>query len=490
MPFTRRHQVYAVPETAEGVYSAPTPGGLRLVHAPTVTPEYEGHERNIVAESLSMEASEIGRQLLNWNFEVDFGSAGSVGSPAVPVIPLWALFLKSCGMQERRIKSLKIAGTTPTITNTITHGTEIVGGTSGARGRVIGTYTGVTHTKVFYEPMDGVGAAAANLLHFAAAELVSSVEAPAGSFTTDAADLEQDEGYVYKPSDHIVWTATTTGAWGVRIPEPLESILGATSAAWGMLVRPVDALVGATLIRYEPLFGALAAEVIATNIAPFATNTLATVGAPQSNYTLSLASIIDNHLFSARGVRGNWKIDAKSGEPMRLAFEMKGIEQGILNLPSHMFNAPTITSAHRFSSANFSVAALAMRIQQLSFDLGASVAIREDPNFAHGAMSYRVTGRDPGGSIDPELSNLTAHDFWARWAAATVNFAKVRIGTAETALGTSLHNVGSTLWLDIPNAQYDPVTIGDREGVATAAAAFKARRSLWYGEDEVYIYVL
>lgn len=490
MPFTRRHQVYAVKENAEGVYQAPSASGLRLVHAPTVTPERVSHERNMVAESLSMEPSEIGRQLLNWNFEVDFGPAGTVGSPVVPVIPLWALFLKSCGMQERRIKSLKIAGTTPTITNTITHGTEIVDGTTGARGRVIGTYSGILHTKVFYEPMDGVGAAAANLLHFGAGNTVSSVEVPAGSFVTDAADLEKDEGYLYKPSDHIVWEATTTGAWGTRVPQPLESFLGVTSGAWGMLVRPVDSLAGVTVIRYEPQFGAFVAEVIATNIAPPATNTLAGVGAPQSNYTLSLASIIDNHLFSARGVRGNWKLDAKSGEPMRLAFEMKGIEQGILDLPSHMFNAPTITTSSRFSSANFSVAGLAMRIQQLSFDLAATLAIREDPNFAHGAMSFRVTGRDPGGSIDPELTNLVAHDFWARWAAATANFAKVRIGTAETALGTGSHAVGSTLWLDIPNAQYDPVTIGDREGVATAAAGFKARRSLWYGEDEVYIYVL
>ena len=490
MPFTRRHQVYAVPEVSEGVYQAPSASGLRLVHTPTITPEYAAHERNLVAESLSQEPSEIGRQLLDWNFEVDFGPAGSVGTPAVPVIPLWALFLKACGMQERRIKSLKITGTTPTITETITHGAEIFDTTTFARGRVIGTYTGTGHTKVFYEPMDGVGGAANNLQHFGAGNTVNSLEVPAGSFVIDAADVEQDEGYLYRPSDHIVWTATTTGMWGTRLPVPLESILGVTSIAWGMLLRPIDAAAAATVIRYEPLFGALIAEGIATNIAPFATNTLADVGAPNSNYTLSLASILDNHLFSARGCRGNWKLDAKSGDPMRLAFEMKGIEEAIINLPSHMFNAPTATTSSRFASANFSVAGLALRIQQLSIDMAAALAIREDPSFPHGAMSYRVTGRDPGGSIDPELSNLTAHDFWARWAQATANFAKVRIGTPETSLGTASHNVGGTLWLDIPNAQYDPVTIGDREGVATAAAGFKARRTTWYGEDEAYIYVL
>lgn len=490
MPFTRRHQVYAVAETAEGTYLSPSPSGLRLVHEPIVTPEKTMHERNMVAESLSQEASEVGRQFLNWAFAVDFGPAGTTGSPAVPVIPVWALFLKACGMQEVRIKSLTINGSPPTITATIGHRSTITDSVTGAKGRVVGTYTGTTHTKVLYEPIDETGATPANMLHFAAGSTATSDDDTPGTFVIDAADLEAVEGYLYRPSDHIVWNVTTTGAWGVRIPAPWESFLGGTSAAWGLLLRPVDAFAGATVLKYEPLFGAFSGETIATNIAPFATNTLAGAGTPHSNYSLSLASIIDNHLFASRGCRGSWKLNAVAGEPMRLEFEMKGIEQSIVNLPSHVFNAPTMTTSSRFASAGFTADALAMRIQNLAFDMGAQLSVVDDPSFALGARSYRVSGRDPGGSFDPELTNLTAHDFWARWAAATANDIRVRIGTAETLLGTSSHVVGSTIWMDVPNAQYDPVTIGDRDGIATAAAAFKARRDAWYGEDEVCIYVL
>ena len=113
--------------------------------------------------------------------------------------------------------------------------------------------------------------------------------------------------------------------------------------------------------------------------------------APHSNYSLSLASILDNHVFAARGVRGSWKLNAVAGEPMRLEFDFDGLRWFIQDLPNHNFSAPTITTAKRFASANLDVAGHAMRIKNLEFDMAATRAIVDDPSFAFGARSYRVT---------------------------------------------------------------------------------------------------
>ena len=485
---TRKKQLYAVSEPAEGVYTAPSPSGLRLVHDLEIDLDFSDHPRNLVAESMSTEGSDTGREMAKVNFSVDLGGSGTVTTE-----PLFALFLKACGMRPIRLYSFVPAGaiTLGTGSAPFAHGETISNGaTDPALGKIVGSYSG-TPTKIVYMPLLTSGGT------FTASDVVTGLTSGA-SVTISGADPVA-HGYAYLPTSNIVWKGTRDARWSYTgptyaLPEP-ESTLADASGNKSTILRPLGDNSSTTGDVYlEPIFGTHGTGAIASSIDPFHATNLDTAPTPNGNYSLSMGLILDGILVSLRGARGNWKLNLQTGQPTRMDFEFMAVVHTIVDLPPHTYNDPTITRSLRFQSAQFRLDSTAHRLAQLELDMQNTLAPRDDPSFGHGAMSYRVTGRSPQGRMDPEMNTLAVWDWYSKWRngdqPASQSDIRARMGTNEDAVGTASHDEGGTVWLDVPKAQLHPVQFGDREGIRTADVTFDARRGDWYGNDEIAFYVI
>jgi len=90
-----------------------------------------------------------------------------------------------------------------------------------------------------------------------------------------------------------------------------------------------------------------------------------------------------------------------------------------------------------------------------NFDLANDVVIRECINEADAFKGVIITGREPVGSIDPELELVATHDFWGILSTADVLGWHVKVGTLR----------GNIVRFDSDSVQYNGLSYADRDGL-------------------------
>lgn len=226
-----------------------------------------------------------------------------------------------------------------------------------------------------------------------------------------------------------------------------------TAPDWGKMMKGCgysETIVALTSVTYKP-----------------ATNNL-------SN-SMTLGVYMDGVISRIWGARGNVKAAMNAGKPGILSFEFQGaafeVVDGALLAPSY-----TIIIPPAFLNASLLLDSYAAICAKVDFDTANILALRESINSSSGFLSCLITGRNPKGSMDPELSLVAAYDFFGKWKTPGT------LGQLQLAANGGAGNIAT---ITFPKVRYAKIASEDRNGIRTLGLDFEA--CLSSGDDEISI---
>ncbi len=257
---------------------------------------------------------------------------------------------------------------------------------------------------------------------------------------------------------------------------PLKSLYGGTLIQLVLKCEvkgPGSAYAAAVRPEIDPLLRACGfSSTVDTSVG---TETVTYVPVSTGHESVTIYIYEDGTLYKLTGGRGNVSFSAETGQPVYATFTITGHVSTMtdVSLPTPAYDT---TNPPLFLSAGFSVHSYSAIINTLSIDAANAVAMAPSANAADGYGEVRLTGRDFGGSFDPEKVVVATHNPIAIWKAGTV--AAMSIGP----LGSSQYNKYD---MDLPAVYYAEVGPGDRDGIQTYGLNYKAIGSS--GDDDLTI---
>jgi hypothetical protein len=183
--------------------------------------------------------------------------------------------------------------------------------------------------------------------------------------------------------------------------------------------------------------------------------------------SLTMAVYMDGVIARIWGARGNVKGSADTGKPGIFSFEFQGaafevVDGGLLS-PTYTAIVPPA-----FLSASLLLDAYAAIVKKVDFDTGNIIALRESINSASGYLSALITGRNPKGSMDPELPLVATYDFHGKWKTPAT------LGSLSLAATGAAGNI---VTVSFPKVRYASISHNDRNGLRTLGLDFEATPS-------------
>lgn len=164
------------------------------------------------------------------------------------------------------------------------------------------------------------------------------------------------------------------------------------------------------------------------------------------------------------------------GKPGILSFEFQGaafevVDGALLSSVSYTTIIPP-----PFLNASLLLDAYAAICSKVDFDTANVLALRESINAVSGFLSCLLTGRNPKGSMDPELPLVASYDFYGKWKTPGT------LGALQLAAAGSAGNI---VTVSFPKVRYAKIADQDRNGIRTLGLDFEA--TLNTGDDEISI---
>lgn len=270
---------------------------------------------------------------------------------------------------------------------------------------------------------------------------------------------------------------------------PGETVTGGTSLAVGRVVG--ECANGTTTLYLVVVSGTFQNAEVLTGGTSGATSTSGSTVTTSQGYeyrplssgppSLTMARYLDNTLKQLMyGVRGNMKITAQVGEPAFLEFDFLGVYDATSDAAALAATYET-TIPPTFKGVGFSIQSLSAVFSKFDLDMKNSLQARESANASKGVLSVFIGNRNPGGSIDPELTSVATHDWFGKLSANTTGRMAFKLGSSA----------GNTIWVAAPLAQYEAVGDDDRSGIAVAGVEVGYKSgSVNTGDDEVLLAML
>jgi len=131
--------------------------------------------------------------------------------------------------------------------------------------------------------------------------------------------------------------------------------------------------------------------------------------------SLTIALFEDGLRKTIWGARGTVDFAFTNGTFARMNFTFTGADFEVIDAPllegvAYMGTIPPI-----FMNSTFTVHGFNAVIQQVTFDMANTVALRESVAAAGGHVSAFITSRRPVGTINPEMVSVAAHPFYDEW---------------------------------------------------------------------------
>lgn len=183
----------------------------------------------------------------------------------------------------------------------------------------------------------------------------------------------------------------------------------------------------------------------------------------------------------ATGVRGTFTLDLSVGKYGAFQFAMQGTYANPTDesLPSVSYSTiippPVFSAGLKIGTWTMSTTAT----EQVTFDMGNTVVERRDVNASAGLLGFEISGREPKGTVNPEVSALSDYNAWSLWKAATSAKIYCQIGAT----------LGNRCRILIPAATYSEPTYQDRNGIIAYNLPFVCTVGTdgTDGDNEVYI---
>ena len=253
----------------------------------------------------------------------------------------------------------------------------------------------------------------------------------------------------------------------------LSPMAGVAGAAKGKIKFSTDAIGGVS----APLWAStlLAGCGIGLNTGVYSPDSRPPEVSNSTAKTLTIGVYEDGVVKKICGAMGNVKIFFKSGEPVRAEFEFTGVWIAPVDASILTPTFPT-AKAPRFSGGTFTLASIAQKCTEITFDSGNTIEIRADGNSTNGLHSAIITARSAKITSDPEAALVATQDYHGLMLAST-----------ESAIALSAGSSGNRLQLAAPKAQVVKCSPADRSGIATNSIEFQLNRSVSAGDDEFSI---
>ena len=174
----------------------------------------------------------------------------------------------------------------------------------------------------------------------------------------------------------------------------------------------------------------------------------------------------------ATGCRGTCVFNFSADGVPTVAFTMTGhvTDPTDNNAPSASYDS---TVPVRVIGSAFTVGGDSLAINNFSLDLSNAIATATSISAADGYGEVRISGRDPGGSLDPESTLVASVPIIADFTSGQEN---------AVSLGPIGADAGNIVDLDIPRAYYVDSGPSDRDGIRVYDMSYKAARVS--GDDE------
>ncbi len=197
---------------------------------------------------------------------------------------------------------------------------------------------------------------------------------------------------------------------------------------------------------------------------------------PAQHKSVTLYFFRDGIQHKVIGCRGSWTLDLAVGEIPIYKFSMRGlwVDPGDVALPSITvldIVPPTCKSLGAQIAAYSPVG-----VNGISLGIGNTLVRKKDVNAAEGVSGIVITGREPTGSIDPEVDTLANFNPWDYWKNATKAAITCSVGSVA----------GNQFDVSVPKAQFDDVKYNDRDGMVVYDLPFIPTINS-AGDDEIAI---
>lgn len=181
----------------------------------------------------------------------------------------------------------------------------------------------------------------------------------------------------------------------------------------------------------------------------------------------------DGSLHKMTGCRGNCNFDFAVGDVAKAVFTMTGhrADPTDATLASPVYDS---TNPIGLINIPFTLGGDSLVVNGFNLDLANVIATPESLSATDGYSTVQITGRDPGGSLDPENVVVSTTPLIADFTGGVLN--AISIGSIG---GTA----GNKVDLDLPKAYYVDATNADRQGVRTYDMAYNA--AINTGDDEM-----
>ncbi|GAB6035444.1 hypothetical protein JCM15519_38760 [Fundidesulfovibrio butyratiphilus] len=177
-----------------------------------------------------------------------------------------------------------------------------------------------------------------------------------------------------------------------------------------------------------------------------------------------------------RDARGSWSLDCPSGQIAKFTFTFQAAWLDPADQPLPNPTLPDIVPAV-FTDAHATLGAFTPAFTQLKLDLANEVNPRKNANAVSGISEYYISGRNPTGSLDPEMDDLSNFNPYALWSSSTPSGLVARIG--QTA--------GNRLIVAVPKLRVTSISERERSGLGAYDLPFEATRDV-AGDDEFRLY--
>ena len=198
-------------------------------------------------------------------------------------------------------------------------------------------------------------------------------------------------------------------------------------------------------------------------------------GDPNLQLSYTAQMLRDGKVFSLAGARGTGKLIAELGNPLYVQFGLKGAWTDLDDVA--MFDDSAVYDAVNpvafiDPATKFSWNGYEPLISRFELDFGVKLGMRPDVNSATGVRSFRITGRDPKGSMDAEEEAKAVMDWFAAIMEQTEGLLTFAIGL----------QAGNIVTVSCPKTQLIGYSPADREGITATELALKFNMNA--GNDE------
>lgn len=184
----------------------------------------------------------------------------------------------------------------------------------------------------------------------------------------------------------------------------------------------------------------------------------------------------DGHLWKITGCRGNVEFDFTAGEFATATFTMRGLYQAPVDsaIPTEWVDLgvpPMKCMGGILVAMNQDPIPV---VNNLNVNMNWDVVALPSITAKDAVSEIVLADRNPEGKFDPELTNISDHDWFAILEAPVLGEISYQIA-----------NASASLRLKVPKAQLTGVGYGDRDGIRTYEIPFRCVRNL--GDDEVVL---